>query len=98
MKADDVEAVKAGVRRTWAPALDLVVVGPERVSGLIAVDTVHVVLTNRRLYDVAHTGMAWMGHYLLRSASHTGRGLMRPVFSVDELWTPGHRSTASIGG
>lgn len=138
---DNLDAVAAGVRRIWAPVLDVLVSGPGSSRGPIAVDTVRVVLTNRTLDDVAHTGLAWIGfvngepqplitvsvaavrtlsergtwhgrpfsalpprasvlflqraltralahevgHYLLRSAAHTGRGLMRAVFTVDEL-------------
>lgn len=139
--AGDLEAVAAGVRRVWAPVLDVVVSGPGDVRGPIAVDTVRVVLTNRMLDDVAHTGLAWIGfvngepqphitvsvlavrtlqahgawrgrpfsalppragqlflqraltralahevgHYLLRSSAHTAGGLMRALFTVDEL-------------
>ncbi len=139
--ADDCEVLAAGVRRIWAPVLDVLVTGPGGSRGPLAVDTVRVVLTNRTLDDVAHTGLAWIGfvngepqphitvsvsavrglyehgawhgrpfsalppratvlfvqraltralahevgHYLLRSAEHTGRGLMRAVFTVDEL-------------
>jgi len=141
LTADDVEAVAAGIRRIWEPVLDVMVSGPGSARAPIAVDTVRVVLTNRTLDDVAHTGLAWIGfvdgepqphitvsvsavrsllehgtwhgrpfaalpprasvlflqraltralahevgHYLLRSSTHTGSGLMRAVFSVDEL-------------
>lgn len=141
VSADDLDAVAAGVRRIWSPVLELVVSRPGDVHGPIAVDTVRVVLTNRMLDDVPHTGLAWIGfvngepqphitvsvaavrrlqaqgtwhgrpftalpahaatlflqraltralahevgHYLLRSTAHTGGGLMRAVFTVDEL-------------
>lgn len=141
LTSQDVEAVRTGLRRIWAPVLDIGVSGPGGVAGPIAVDTVRVVLTNRVLDDVTHTGLAWIGfvngepqphitmsvsavrnlaeqgawhgrpfstlpprasvlflqraltralahevgHYLLRSAAHTTRGLMQAVFSVDDL-------------
>ncbi len=139
--ADDLDAIASGVRRIWAPLLDVAVTGPGESRGPVAVDTVRVVLTNRTLPDAAHTGLAWIGfvdgepqssitmsvsavrrlqekgtwhgrpfsalpplasvlfrqraltralahevgHYLLRSTAHAGRGLMQAVFSVDEL-------------
>lgn len=141
LSAGDLDAIAAGVRRIWAPVLEVAVSGPGDARVPIAVDTVRVVLTTRTLGDLAHTGLAWIrfvngepqpdiavsvaaarrlgaqgswhgrpfntlpprafelflqralsralahevGHYLLRSAAHAPRGLMRAVFSVDEL-------------
>ena len=141
LTAGDLEAIATGVRRIWAPLLDVAVSDAGDVRAPIVVDTVRVVLTNRTLRDLAHTGLAWIrfvdgkpqpditlsvaavrdlraqgkwhgrpfstlppqaselflqralaralahevGHYLLRSAAHASRGLMRPVFSVDDL-------------
>lgn len=141
LSAADLAEVAAGVRRIWAPLLDVAVSTPGDARVPIAVDTVRVQFTNRTLDDQAHTGLAWIGfvngepqprvtvsvsavrrlgaagtwhgrpfsslprrasvlflqraltralahevgHYLLRTTAHAGQGLMRAVFSVDEL-------------
>ncbi len=141
LSSGDLDAIATGVRRIWAPVLEVAVSGPGDARVPIAVDTVRVVLTTRTLGNLSHTGLAWIrfvngepqpdiavsvaaarqlgaqgswhgrpfntlpprafelflqraltralahevGHYLLRSAGHAPRGLMRAVFSVDEL-------------